>query len=296
MATFRSLWRGFGEALSGVVSNSVMSVASISTVALTLLVLAGFLLAAVNLSHVAGVIESQIQLRVYLDANAAEEDVRQLEAQIAGQPGVVGYRYVSKEEALERLRGYLGEDQDLLEGVEELNPLPASFEISVLRPDLVERVAYELQGRPGVDKVSYSAEVVRRLLEVTNVLRLGGMTLALLLTGVTVFLIANTIRITVFARREEIAIMKLVGATDWYIRWPFLLEGVLLGLAGAAVAALAIAFTYRWLLDMFYDRLPFLPLVTPQPLLQKLSLVLLGLGALVGVVGSQISVRRLLQV
>ncbi|MDQ7794219.1 MAG: permease-like cell division protein FtsX [bacterium] len=296
MAFFRSLGRGVLEALGGVVANSVMSLASISTVALTMLILAGFLLAAVNLDHLATVVESQIQLRVYLADGLAEEDFRQLEARIAGLPGVVSHAYVDRKEALERFRGYLADDQGLLEAVEELDALPDSFEIHVLRPDLVERVAYELKGQPGIASISYPAETVRRLIDVTNLLRLGGLAVALLLTGVAVFIIANTIRITVFARRDEITIMKLVGAADWYIRWPFLLEGTLLGMVGAGLAALAAGAGYRWLIALFFQRLPFLPLVAPEPLLGKLSLVLLVLGALVGVVGSQISVRRLLRV
>ncbi len=296
MGLFRLFARGFREAFRGIAANSVLSLASVSTAALTLAVLAGFLVAAANVHHLATVVEGQLQVRVYLEDGLPEVDLRQLEAHIAGIPGVVGHAYVSQEEALERLRQYLGDDRFILEAVEEANPLPASFEIDVLRPDLVERVAFELKDQPGVREIRYSAEVVRRLLDLTNFFRLAGLAMAFLLTGVTVFIIANTIRLTVFARRDEIAIMKLVGATDWYIRWPFVLEGIVLGAAGGGVAALLAAGGYRWLFRFVVERLPFLPLVRPEPMLHNLTLVLLAIGALVGVVGSQISVRRLLEV
>ena len=296
MALLRSFVRGFREAFRGIAANSVLSLASVSTAALTLTMLAGFLVVAANVHHLATIVEGQFQVRVYLEDGLPEADLRQLEAYIAGIPGVVGQTYVSKEEALEQLRQYLRDDQFVLEAVEEANPLPASFEIEVLRPDLVERVAFELKGQPGIREVSYSAEVVRRLLDLTNFFRLAGLIVAVLLTGVTAFIIANTIRITVFARRDEIAIMKLVGATDWYIRWPFVLEGIVLGAAGGGVAALLAAGGYRWLFRFVTERVPFLPLVGPEPMLHNLTLVLLAIGALVGVVGSQISVRRLLEV
>jgi cell division transport system permease protein len=276
--------------------NRLMSLASMSTVALSLLILGLFLLGAVNLNHIASTLENQVEVTAYLDDALSPADNEKLTEEVRNIPGVREATFVSKEEALERLKEQFGERRDLLTAVEKNNPLRNAVEVRTLTPQDVKPVVEELKKLPGVAKVSFKEEIIERLFALTRAIRYVGLGIAILLIAGTVFLISNTIRLTVFARRREIAIMKLVGATDWFIRWPFLLEGICLGFIGSLPALLLVARFYRWLAANVYGTLPFIPLLSPDEVLGRLSLLLMGLGILVGGLGSAISVRRFLRV
>lgn len=284
------------EAARSLVRNRLMTLASISTVALSLLILGVFLLGAVNLNHIADTLESQVEVTAYLDDKLTDTQTAELAARVKELPGVREATFVSKDEALERLKEQFGERRDLLTAVEKNNPLRNAVEVRTVTPEDVKPVVEELKALPGVAKVSFKEEIITRLFALTRAIRYAGFAVALLLVGATVFLISNTIRLTVFARRREIAIMKLVGATDWFIRWPFLLEGLALGFIGSLPAIALVSRFYSWLTANVYATLPFIPLLNPAEVLGRLSLLLLGLGILVGGLGSTISVRRFLRV
>lgn len=278
------------------VRNRLMSLASISTVALSLLILGVFLLGVANLNHIASTLENQVEVTAYLDDKVSSAAQAELIDQVKGLPGVREARFVSKEEALQRLKEQFGERRDLLAAVEKNNPLRNAVEVRTLTPGDVKPVVEELKKLPGVAKVSFKEEIIERLFALTRAIRYAGLGIVLLLVAGTMFLISNTIRLTVFARRREISIMKLVGATDWFIRWPFLLEGLCLGFIGSLPAVLLVVRFYAWLAANVYTTLPFVPLLAPGDLLGRLSLLLVGLGLLVGGLGSAISVRRFLRV
>ncbi|HHY92085.1 MAG TPA: ABC transporter permease [Firmicutes bacterium] len=278
------------------VRNRLMSLASISTVALSLLILGVFLLGVANLNHIASTLENQVEVTAYLDDKVTGAAQPELVEQVKELPGVREARFVSKEEALQRLKEQFGERRDLLAAVEKNNPLRNAVEVRTLTPQDVKPVVGELKKLPGVAKVSFKEEIIARLFALTRAIRYAGLGVVLLLVAGTVFLISNTIRLTVFARRREISIMKLVGATDWFIRWPFLLEGLCLGFLGSLPAVLLVVRFYTWLAANVYSTLPFIPLLGPDELLGRLSLLLLGLGVLVGGLGSAVSVRRFLRV
>ncbi|MGI6605034.1 MAG: ABC transporter permease [Firmicutes bacterium] len=292
-----STWEFYiSEAVRSLVRNRLMTVASVSTVALSLLILGVFLLGAVNLNHIAGTLEQQVEVSAYIDEELEEEAVAEIVAMVKALPGVREATFVSKEEALERLKEQFGERQDLLAGLEENNPLRDALEIRTISPEDVTPVVAELKEIPGVAKVSFKEEIIQRLFALTRAIRIAGLAIVLLLVAATVFLISNTIRLTVFARRREIGIMKLVGATDWFIRWPFLLEGIAMGFLGSLPAIALVVRFYVWLTTNVYAALPFVPLLSPTEVLRQLNLLLLGLGLLVGGLGSAISVRRFLRV
>lgn len=295
LRTWGYLWH---EALRGIWQNRLLGLASLSTVTACLTALAGVVLVAVNLQHMATFVESQVELVAYLrpDFNRVWTDL--LLEKVRALPGVADARFVTKEEALERLRRQFGEQAHLLEGLDEpgANPLRDSVEIALTSPEAAEGVALGLRGIESVEDVSYRQDVVDRLVALTRLLRLLGLALVGLLAAATVFVISNTIRLTVFARRREIAIMKLVGATDAFIRWPFVLEGVILGLAGALVASGLAAAGYGYVVRLLSAALPFLPVLGPDPLLWNLAKLLLGVGACIGAVGSALSLRRFLPV
>ncbi len=280
------------EALSSIRLNGLMSVASVSTVAISLLVLAVFLLVAVNLEYAAKVVESQLEIKAYVNEGASSEVIGDLQGKISGLAGVAGVEYVSKAEALDRLRAQLKDRADLLEGVEEMNPLRDSFEIQVVRPEYLRGVAEQVAALSGIANVVYGEELASKIIRLTRALRLAGLGLAVMLAVATVFIISNTIRLTVFARRREIGIMKLVGATDSFIRWPFILEGMFLGLVGSLVSTSVVWRGYAWLVVRVRDTLPFIPVVPGRPVLPGLTLM----GALIGALGSAISLRRFLRV
>jgi len=149
---------------------------------------------------------------------------------------------------------------------------------------------------PGIRKVDFGQEWVERLVAFTKAVRIGGIGLVVLLVIATVLTISNTIRLAVFARRREIAIMKLVGATDWYIRRPFLIEGIFLGIIGAVLATLVTGLGYERIVTSAHATVPFLPIVPPEDVLMSMSLSLAILGAVLGGIGSLISMRRFLKV
>lgn len=285
-----------GEAVDGIRKNGVMSFASVGTVALSLTILAVFAIMGVNIRHLAQDYESRLEASAFLVSSFERQDAKRLVNEIAAWPGVAEVRFVTKEQGLERLRRQFGEQAELLEAVEENNPLSDSVEVRVTAAEHMESVVTRLKRLPAVEKVRYHETTVRRLQTVTAAVRFLGLVLGGLLAGATLFIISNTIRISVFARRREIGIMKLVGATDAFIRWPFLVEGALLGLAGAALASAACWLGYRWMLRGVAENLPFIGLLPPQPLLTDAVQGLLLTGLLLGAAGSAWSVRRHLRV
>jgi cell division transport system permease protein len=284
------------EAATSIRDNALMSLASASTVAISLLVLALFVVLALNLQHMGQVLDAQVEIVAYLRTDFDRANQPLLMQKIEAIPGVVAATFVTKEQALDRLRQQFGDQQDLLDAVAADNPLPDSVEIRVARPDQVAAVAAAVGQLQSVERADYKQAVVQRLFALTAALRTAGLVLVAGLALATVILIANSVRLAVFARREEIAIMKLVGATDSFIRWPFVLEGALLGVIGGAAAAAVVWWGYSALVARIARDLPFLPVLPRQPLLSNLTaaLVLLGLG--LGAAGSGVSLRRFLRV
>ncbi|MDI3298904.1 MAG: permease-like cell division protein FtsX [Bacillota bacterium] len=276
--------------------NSTMSLASAGTAAVTLLILLLFVVAALNLGHMTQVLESQVQVVAYLKPTFQRTEVPQLLAQVRKIPGVEGVTFVTREQALDRLRAQFGDQAELLDSVQDMNPLRDELDINVPDPGKVDAVAGHLKTLGVVENVSYPAETLHRLAALADWLRTAGIVLAVLLGAATVFLIANTIRVTVHARRHEIAIMKVVGATDALIRWPFVIEGAVLGLAGALVA-LAVAWAgYSWVHDRVTQSLPFLPLLSARVLMRQMALEIVAAGLVIGMLGSGLSLHRYLRV
>lgn len=275
---------------------NLMSVASIGTVAVSLFVLGVFLIMVLNFNRLAGTLESQVQISVYFkdDVTAARE--REITAAINELQGIDTAHFVTKEEAMERLKERLGDQKYLLDSLEGTNPLPDSLEVTVKRPDMVETAAIAISKMDGVEEAKYGQDVIEHLFDITRLVRIFGFILMILLAAATIFIIANTIRLTVFARRKEIAIMKYVGATDWFIRWPFILEGMVLGLIGGIIAALALRSFYAAMAAKIYSTLTFFPLMPQYPFMHYVAAAIIISGMVIGTIGSAISLKRFLQV
>jgi len=276
--------------------NSWMSLASVGTVAVSLFVLGVFLTLVLNMNRMAGMLESQVQISVYLEDNVSDTDRRGLEHDIRALQGIDTVKYVSRDEAKERLAERLGDQKYLLDALGDTNPLPDAFEITVTQPDMVETAAQAIGHFDGVESTRYGQDVVQHLFDITRLMRIFGVALMLLLAAATVFIIANTIRLTVYARRKEVAIMKYVGATDWFIRWPFLLEGIVLGFIGGILAALALRSFYAAMAAKIYSTLAFFPLIPQYPFMNYVTVVLMLAGMGIGAAGSSVSLKRFLKV
>lgn len=284
------------EAIGSLRHNGLMSIASVSTVALSLLILGMFLLMVLNLNNMASALESQVQISVYLQDDLGERDMREIGTRITKFPGVTQVNYVSKETALDRFKQRLGEQQGLLTALGETNPLPNAFEVKVDRPEQVKQVAQAINQLKGVENAKFGQEIIEQLFALTKMIRVVGLVLIIFLALAALFIISNTIRITVFARRKEIGIMKYVGATDWFIRWPFFIEGMILGFGGALISVVLLTKTYSMFTDQIYEKLVFLPLIPKYPFLTNISIVLLVIGTVIGALGSTISLRRFMKV
>jgi cell division transport system permease protein len=293
---FNGFLYAWGEAFRSLYRNRWMSIASVGVVVVTLLMLGTFMMISLNITHITDVVKSQVEIVVYVDENAAPDQQSQLQARLTAHSELSEVRFVSREEALQRLQGQLG---DLLEGyeVDEENPLRDSYEIRTVVPESVTEIAQELEGYPAVASVYYGQGVVENLFNVTRALQLVALGLMVLLAVTAVFLIAHTIKLTVYIRSREIMIMKYVGATNWFIRWPFVLEGLTLGLLGALLPLIILFYLYQLSVDwVVANNLLFLSLLPVSAIMFELAKYLVPLGTGLGILGSSFSMGRFLKV
>ena len=280
------VWRNFTR-------NLLMQFTAIGTVAVTILLLGSFLFTRDSLGKIGGDVIRKIEISVFLSDRATPDDARALIARIQADRRVASVQYVPKTEGLrqmrERLRGQI--DMSLLNG----NPLPDALRVRIVNPGAVHAVAASIRKLPDVASVEYAHDAVERLLRLSDVLGRVGLGILGLLVFTAAIIISNTIRLTVFARRREIAIMQLVGASSLYIRMPFIFEGLIEGLLGAALGLGLLEIAHAELLPKLALALPFLPMhvVTIDQL--AFAGELLGVGALVGFVASWMSVGRYLR-
>lgn len=284
------------ETYKSIRRNGFMSFASISTVAVSLLVLGMFLLVFMNTNNLAQYLESQVQVSVYMQDSANASELEQVQAKLKKMPGVVKVTAINKEQALARFKERLGDQEQLLNSLGKDNPFPNSFEVQVDSAERIKALTPQISQLPKVETAKFGQEVVEHLFQLSRIIRFGGIVLVFFLAMATLFIISNTIRLTVFARRKEVIIMKYVGATDWFIRWPFILEGMTLGFFGAVLASLCLNSIYSALLERIHATLAFLPLLPASPLLGYVTLFLMAAGTGIGALGSYISLRKFLQV
>lgn len=285
-----------GEAFKSFRRNSLMTLASIATVALSLFILGMFLTTVLNLTHMASYLENQVELSVYLKDGLTTQQIGDLERKIRGMNDIKSVSFVNKDQALSDFKERLGEQSYLLDSLNG-NPLPSSFSVVFANPEAVREAARLLDQDGSVETAQYGQDTIEQLFEITRFIRIGGTILILFLAFSTLFIISNTIRMTVFARRREIQIMKYVGATNSFIRWPFLLEGMMLGLVGSIISGVCLWQMYRWgLMQLVAHGLAFLPMIPTYPFIIQVGLGLILIGICIGGLGSTISVRKYMKV
>lgn len=276
--------------------NIWMTLASIFTVVLSLFILGFFSIVILNLNKMADTLESQVQISVYLKDDLSQEEIDETKETLSKIEGLQDIKFTTREEAMENFKKRLGDQQFLLDALDDTNPLPDSFSLTVTSPQQVKTIADTVVALDSVESASYSQDIINHLFNLTHLIRLIGVALIILLTGAAIFIISNTIRLTVFARRKEIAIMKYVGATDWFIRWPFLLEGICLGFIGGGLATIFLYIVYNQVTQEIYEAMAFFPLIPQHPFINYISLAILVAGIIIGALGSTISLKRFLKV
>jgi cell division transport system permease protein len=284
--SMRRAWHGFWR-------NGLVSIAATATMVLMLVLLSGMIILQTGLNATLTYVQSEVQVHAYLKDSVSQADVATLENSLTHMQQVTDVIYISKAQAYS---DYLTRHPDQASVINSLssNPIPASLEISLRDPnDYVDVVTY-LNNQPTVDKVDNLQSVVTSLVTVVGVIRVGS-TVALLVVGLIVlFIIVNTIRLAVVARADEIEIMRLVGASDAFIRWPFIFEGALVGLLGAAITIGLLFLCQAPLTGLLSDYFKVLPVDASATVGQNIALIVLGTGVGIGVLGSYLSVRSYL--
>jgi cell division transport system permease protein len=294
----RTLRRHASESLKSIGRNGWMTFASVSAVTVTLLLVGVFFVIMMNLNNVAKTIEEDVEIRVHIDVAANKEDQEALRKQIEQISEVKTVKFSSKEQELQSIINSLGDEGEAFKLFEQDNPLNDVFVVKTKNPLDTMKVAKQIEKFDFATKVKYGQGEVEKLFGFTKISRNIGVALIIGLLFTAMFLISNTIKITIVARRREIEIMRLVGATNAFIRWPFFLEGLWLGLMGAVVPIVIVGSGYYYMYDYLAPKLQdhFVKLLDFYPFIYQIAGLLLLMGAFIGVWGSLMSVRKFLKV
>ncbi len=240
-------------------------------------------------------VQSKVDVRVYLKDDIKLIEQREVEIKLNELPGVKEIQYESKDQAFKNFQESTKDSKGLLEGYNlDNNPFPASFIVKLKDPSYAKSIADAVQSMPGVESIGNQQDIVNTITKVVNAFRVLGFVLFIILTGVAVFLIMNTTKLTVYSRRREVGIMKFVGATDWFIRWPFIIEGMIIGLIGSVLSILFLVLAYNGFVSWISDKVLYISLL-PVSYVATNLLLYFGLGGLVvGGVSSYASLRKFL--
>ncbi|MDR2356351.1 MAG: permease-like cell division protein FtsX [Clostridiales Family XIII bacterium] len=277
--------------------NGAMSTASVFSISAILLILGFFFLLAVNVSNIAESVKKDFDtIQIHLLDSTEYAQSNSMMKKLGLMSEVSEVRYLTKAQAMEDFKKLFGDKAYLLEMRQE-NPLPNSIIVKVKRIEDVDAVVARVRGFEGVEVIKYYKEAVNRLIRFTHFIQVGSLALILFLVVISIVVVSNTIKLTVMARDREIGIMKYVGATNWFIRGPFLVEGVLMGLISAGVSAGIVAFVYARVIELFGTDLAVMLSTRFVPLdfmIGNLTVIFAALGAGIGACGSIISMRRFL--
>ncbi|MEN8076770.1 permease-like cell division protein FtsX [Clostridioides difficile] len=285
------------DALKSIKRNRTISIAAMITVLITFFVFGTFTLLALNFNKSIEDVASKIQIQVYLKDDIKLVDQKEIELKLMEESQVSEVTYESKDEAFLNLKENLGSNEGLLEGYDLTNnPLPSSFIVNLKDPSYAEEVTKSVENMTGVEGIGNQQDVINTISKFVNIVQIVGIGLFVVFVGVSVFLIMNTIKLTVYSRRREVGIMKFVGATDWFIRWPFVIEGIIIGAIGSLVSSVLLFFAYNGVFRWIVSSMFIVNLVQPQFVLTTLLGCFVGGGIVVGAIGSIFALRKFLVV
>ncbi len=284
------------NALIGMKRNGEMTVTAIVTVTSCLLLFGVFMLLSANINYIGEQIRNQCQIQAYIDFDATSDDEMLVYSQIRNLPNVAECEFISKADAMEEYREYLGADASAFDGLEGEEFLRSSVKINMTDIEQAAALVSAIEQIPNVKKVSNRQDVVQRVIDVTDVIRNGSLGAMIILLLVAIFIISNTIKLSVFARKDEIHIMKYVGATAAFVRQPFVLEGILTGVIGGVISLVLIGFGYTYVIQFMKDFLDIFDLIPFMEILPFMVSTTLIFGVLMGAVGSAIALMKHLKV
>ena len=299
MKIIRIIGKSIKDAFKSIFRNFSLSIASISCIAITLVIVAIALIASYNVNNITKKIEGVLEIVVFVERDATEDNVDSVRDNINNLSNVDASKtvYRTKDELATEWREEDPNMALILDTLEE-NPLQSSFIVTVKDVTKISDTAEKIDSIEYVTQVRYGKNVVNRLLNVFSILRNGCVIAVIALIIVTAFLVGNTIKITIFSRRQEIQIMRLVGTSNTVIKLPFLVEGFVIGVIGGIIALGISLFAYYFLYDFTNGTLftNLAPLVTPSAIVVDTSIVLIVIGGLVGMFGSTMSTRKYLKI
>ncbi len=294
------------ESLTGFTRNLSTALGSIVTIFLSLLIIGIFFVGGIVVEKVVSSIENEVSIAVFLADDAPESDIQTLENYIKGLDGVASVGFTTKEQALDNFRNSMTSNPEIIDSLDGQNPLPASIDVELSDPQLVEQVATSIEGNATFQKIygyntaaeslKYGQKTVEKLFSLTNYVRYIGIALIALLIFIAMVFINNTIRLAILARRKEIAIMRLVGASNGFIRGPFLMEGALHAIIGSLLAVGMLELLRNFALPKLQGALQFLPLQLDLSAFLMIYAALILAGLIIGLFGSALAMRRYLKV
>jgi len=282
----RRAWHGYWK-------NALMSIAATATMAVVLVLLSGLIVLETGLNATLSYVQSEVQVVAYLKDSATEQDAINLETNLQKMAQVSQVQYVTKAKAYQDFLDRHPDEADVINSLPD-NPLPASLQINLTDPNDYIDVANYLNSQPAVDHVMNIRQTVDQLNTVIGVLQTGGSVILIVVGLIVLFIVVNTIRLAVVARADEIEIMRLVGASDAFIRWPFIFEGALVGLFGAAITIFLLILSQGPITSFMADYFKVLPIEASTTVGPTIGLIVLGAGVGIGVLGSLLSVRSYL--
>ena len=286
--SFKSMWRNRG-----------MGLASVSSIAAVLVILGFVLVLIMSINALVIDVQSKFdEVEIFLEEDITEENKSLIEDFAKNEEGIKSIEYISQEEALDILKENWGEEADLLEGV---TTLPDSYKIKIKQNYIqnTDKIVEKINAIEGISKIKYHKDIINKLEIFAKYIRLGGIIVIAVLIAISVFIISNTIKLTVLSRKREIGIMKYIGATNSYIKTPFVLEGILFGILAALISIAIVYFGYGYLFELINGKLSALYsviLVAPETILKDISIMFLVIGSGIGALGSMVSMKKHLNV
>lgn len=283
------------DALKSIKRNRTISIAAMVTVLITFFVFGTFILVALNFNKSIEDVASKVELKVYLSDEIKLIDQNEIKMILGEQVGVKEVVYESKEEAFNSFQKSLADNPGLLQGYTlSNNPLPSSFIVKLENPEVATAIGESVEGMAGVESISSQQDLIDTITNFIDGFQVLGIGLFVLFVGVSIFLITNTIKLTVYSRRREVGIMKFVGATDWFIRWPFIIEGMVIGVIGSLLSVIALFFLYKVIFGMIVTKMLMVNLISPMYVLTSLLWKFVLGGLVVGGTASYAALRKFL--
>lgn len=307
MVSMSSIFYFFRESLTGFTRNLSTTLGSIITIFLSLLIIGVFSICGLIINNVVASVENQVSITAYVADDASQKDINEVRSYAEGLDGVESVSFTTKEQALENFSNSMTSNPDIVNQLDGQNPLPASIDIQLNEAQEVTSIADQIQNNETFQKIcdnpsdpsdslQYGQKTVDKLFSLTNAIRVGGVALIALLIFIAFIFINNTIRLAILARRKEIAIMRLVGASNGFIRGPFLAEGALHAIIGSVLAIGVMEIMRNFVLPRVSTALPWLPIQLDVSMFILIYLALLVAGLVIGLLGSMFAMRRYLKV